>query len=117
MKPQELRIGNYLWDIEDDYLVTVECIDDSINGFNPNYLEIINPIQLTKEWLLKFGFAYRLKHAGTTEIFMPYTEFKIIYNHITKKYYYIKWNEIKHVHQLQNLYFALTGEELTIKEL
>jgi hypothetical protein len=23
---------------------------------------------------------------------------------------------LKHVHQLQNLYFALTGEELTIKE-
>jgi hypothetical protein len=26
-------------------------------------------------------------------------------------------NHIKHVHQLQNLYFALTGEELTIKDL
>jgi len=26
------------------------------------------------------------------------------------------WVNIKHVHQLQNLYFALTGEELTIKE-
>lgn len=24
--------------------------------------------------------------------------------------------EIKHVHQLQNLYFALTGEELTLKD-
>jgi hypothetical protein len=23
---------------------------------------------------------------------------------------------IKHVHQLQNLYFALTGEELTLKQ-
>ncbi len=26
------------------------------------------------------------------------------------------WVNIKHVHQLQNLYFALTGKELTIKE-
>ena len=26
-------------------------------------------------------------------------------------------DHIKHVHQLQNLYFALTGEELEIKEL
>jgi len=25
-------------------------------------------------------------------------------------------NELKHVHQLQNIYFSLTGEELTIKE-
>ena len=27
----------------------------------------------------------------------------------------IRWIKIKYVHQLQNIYFALTGEELTIK--
>lgn len=32
--------------------------------------------------------------------------------HLCYKEYNI---EIKYVHQLQNLYFALTGEELTIK--
>ena len=36
----------------------------------------------------------------------------------TKSYpFYINgYHEIKYVHQLQNLYFALTGEELEINE-
>jgi hypothetical protein len=39
-----------------------------------------------------------------------YSEFTVIYNGITKV-------KVKYVHQLQNLHYALTGEELEIKEL
>jgi len=30
--------------------------------------------------------------------------------------WYISEKEVKYIHQLQNLYFALSGEELTIKD-
>jgi hypothetical protein len=69
----------------------------------------LKPIPLTEEWLLKFGF--------------DKIDFQFIKNGIKlfpiRDLYYrgnfpIK-SDIKYVHQLQNLFFALTGEELTIK--
>jgi hypothetical protein len=80
------------------------------NGFEP--------ISLTEEWLLRFGFDkvlprndkmyYRLKD-----------DFVIEENNVfllgDDAFEMLKLRrKIKYVHQLQNLYFALTGEELTI---
>lgn len=75
------------------------------------------PIHLTEEWLLKFGFKrydiYRcgidekLVIDGSSDAFGFFAEDEVsgfIYD-----------RQIKYVHQLQNLYFALTGEELKIK--
>ena len=72
----------------------------------------IAPIPLTEEWLVRFGFekctdAYYINNVGN--IFKG------------ENGYWIDDNEsgtinnipLLHVHQLQNLYFALTGEELT----
>ena len=73
-------------------------------------LEYCKPIPLTEEWLLKFWF-----------ISNPYEDrYEKGSIHIecikTKGETYL-WIEnmphIKYVHQLQNLYFVLTGEELT----
>lgn len=98
----------------------------------------IKPIPLTEEWLVKFGFEnwglgtqwnnqyesyvrYVLHNVldGTSNFEVHYI--KSTYGD-TEHYQYIiacdeddriNWGEdIKHVHQLQNLYFALTGEEL-----
>ena len=75
------------------------------------------PIPLTEEWLLKFGFdrhhkdyfnnVILLKEIGEWDLKLyPQGEVSSA----------IPMNiKIKSVHQLQNLYFALTGEELTIK--
>jgi hypothetical protein len=76
-------------------------------------IEDLNPIPLTEEWLLKFGFV----------------EYKTEDKHHTFAKRSFNWNDgvlyvighgyinhIKYVNQLQNLFFALTGEELTIKE-
>ncbi|WP_131828098.1 hypothetical protein [Elizabethkingia anophelis] len=71
------------------------------------------PIHLTEEWLVKLGFeksdslsnctkttnGYKFDFAGGEVLYLDSVRLK----------------HIKYVHQLQNLYFALTGEELTIK--
>jgi hypothetical protein len=126
MKANELRVGNYisllgidkqvegianLRNRRDMYWITCKDIVD---------VKIIHfkPILLTEEWLLKFGFE-KEKIQLTT-----YTKIKLSITLKTNEYvsgrtYFNSWcileKQIEYVHQLQNLYFALTGEELTIK--
>jgi hypothetical protein len=105
MKATELRIGNYvdlgggrnLYQIQDE-------IFGSLN---------LNPIALTEEWLLKFGFKYykswnywQIKGEHRLKVYPCNISFDF-----RERFHF----EIKEVHQLQNLYFALTGEELEIK--
>lgn len=75
----------------------------------------LKPIPLTKKWLLKFGF---VKNIGNFEL----KEFRF---HISQPMnfdgfifcdgYSVITDKIQFVHQLQNLYFSLTNEELTLK--
>lgn len=71
--------------------------------------EFIEPIPLTDEWLVKFGFekSYKSFVKG---------DFTFITNHGLAYKLTIITNLPKYVHQLQNLYFALTGEELEIEK-
>ena len=110
MKANELRINNLVY-FEDEILKF-----EFESGWN---FDFIKPIPLTQEWLLKFGFIKR-----------PFQgkDFFVIDNielYFTERKEFKGWifnlNEndlrgIHFVHQLQNLYFALTGEELTLKE-
>lgn len=66
----------------------------------------IDPIDITREWIISFGFKPFCKDFSKRGIII----------HTRKRGFVInkKIPIIKHVHQLQNLYFALTGEELTI---
>jgi hypothetical protein len=81
------------------------------------------PIPLTEEWLLKFGFEKRTTVLHSVQYFIgfnPITHdwmFDILWL-VGHEYPFYRNGHfaIKYVHQLQNLYFALTGEELTIKE-
>lgn len=109
-------------------------INDSIHDtrrFLKKSLNDIIPIPLTEEWLLKFGFEsydgeiynpdceyseqflYQLKSG------ISYREFRCFPSKgwVVKIGDYNDDLEIKFVHQLQNIYFALIGEELTIKQL
>jgi len=79
----------------------------------------IEPIPLTKEWLLKLGLTENCWHFFTGKYNIDYFQISAI--KVDDRYgfgYYSKQDiltEIKYVHQLQNLYFARTGKELTIK--
>lgn len=120
MKVNELRLGNY-FQLEKDVLGGGVCRISKVKDFI--YLnQLINsngvkPIPLTEEWLLKFGFN---KEGNTIYKELNGFEFGTINTNRYKPRFYLQTQgstsnitlPIKFVHQLQNLYFALTGEEL-----
>lgn len=121
MKANELRIGN---DINiggstiDTYQtfkptkVTINILKAIIeeNIDRPDaILSMFQPIPLTEEWLVKLGFKFNSdSNVYSIDNFFIYTE---AYNKIIITYDCLM-RSIGYVHQLQNLYFALTGEEL-----
>ena len=132
INPKELRIGNIL---QNGYR-TVKVSSLFKGHFKCETLEQCSldtsvqlnytGIPLTEEWLLKLGF--KDNGFGGFEIsYNPskYNDSIITYRIGKSSYSSIGWflyegaitikSEIEHVHQLQNLYFALTGEELEIK--
>lgn len=118
--PQELRIGNRLeYFINEDGVEWAETIIDWqdfqwVSTFESEFNKKHRPISLTQEWLLKFGFV--LNDDGgdmkgndrfwSRPGFLGSLSIPNLKHSTTGLY-------IRHVHQLQNLYFALTGEELT----
>lgn len=87
--------------------------------YYPFNLSQIEPIELTKEWLVKFGFKFAhranlwfIGENPITKDWMVTLRFDSEYNCF---YYQNGHFKIKTVNQLQNFYFALTGNELTIK--
>ena len=123
MKATELRIGNYYQYAGNGGIVytQVQAIKYNqfglLSDFDGTNFEICKPIQLTEEWLLKFGFELinnEFFRSRNSEICLFWTanKNKIIPEYNEKRL--ITGYDFKHVHQLQNLYFALTGEELTL---
>jgi len=126
MKATDLRVNNLVQ--HKDRLIEicgttdagVYVYSDSMHGSTYFYLiEEIKPIELTEEWLLKMGFEKRADWQFVNSKLV--IEFWLIVNKKIDVRFRINENEsipireIKYVHQLQNLYYALTGEELTIK--
>jgi hypothetical protein len=74
-----------------------------------------NPIPLTPEWLKRFGFELQPRKNHYEE----YWKYGILTLHIYSAQAtpvgVINSTKFKYVHQLQNLYFALTGTELPLK--
>ncbi len=74
-------------------------------------IESIEPIPLTEDILLKCGL---LKTSIGTFLLGSY-ELVSYNNHYNVSVFKGKICELSHLHQLQNLYFALTGEELNLQ--
>lgn len=129
IKSEELMIGNYIesyGEISEITLIGTEGVSakyDVENGkctvrfSNPNLL----PIPLTEEWLIKFGFDKSFDSSFYILI-LPH-KYKVYISISFEMYSYQVCQsgngfsvDIKHVHQLQNLYYVLTGEQLTIKK-
>jgi hypothetical protein len=111
MKPEEIRIGNWVSDRGGEFkLSDHEVFNDS---FDP---EVLAGIPITEEWLERLG----LNKIGT-EYKANNSKFSLrawfnINNKPVITLDYAGIGHIEYVHQLQNLYFSLTGQELTIKE-
>lgn len=120
MDARELRIGNYATDSIETGAITVfnndACVLKHKSGIVKCRISDLQPIPLTKEWLLKFGFE---QQKWGDFILTYYRKGNILYSlsdgNVELNEPNICLTQLKHVHQLQNLYFALTGEELTIK--
>lgn len=124
MKINELRIGNYVLIPDHEkkvyYERTIVCIGD--NCFSEDY----KPITLTEDWLFKFGFEETTKEDYIDGLYIRrgIRDFGFSINKETMCYCDIDYEgtisdniQIKYVHQLQNIYFALTEIELTIEKL
>ena len=143
MDARSLRISNLVLFAEDQSVFTVKEISEEglwvFNEDETTWIEIdqFEGIPLTEGWLLRMGFV-RIKRTGR------YGDIYAISSGSDSCYCLEKdWNDypsyfvgieytdspfkededktynfsfdMKHVHQLQNMYYALTGEELTIK--
>lgn len=117
MEAKELRIGNWVnWTKPENKPTFERVYILSMDDINEDLPEFYDPIHLTPEILEKAGFQTYddIKKLDVESDFgceLTYEKGHLFFydcdgGKIGK--------EIKHIHQLQNLYFALTGEELPI---
>ena len=114
INPVELRIGNKVYFGNKIHTVTGNDIYKLQDGacFDEN------GIPLTEEWLLRFGFEKTQHEYGSHETIFSKDEIELSsdFRLVVTDYYVERIGKpLQYVHQLQNLFFALTGEELTIK--
>lgn len=83
--------------------------------------EDLIPIQLSEEWLIRAGFDDTTMSYGKSgerfSLFGFAIRLSLDNGYVFDDVYDLHIIRIVSVHQLQNLYFALTGEELTFKDL
>lgn len=129
IKANKLRIGNSIsWEtghgqtvygkvcgIEKDK-IAISDIDPESAGQGFMLLQGVNPIPLTPKILEKCGFVWHKEQKDVQGKAVPGEWFHEAYAEYPGLFY-LPQHGLKHLHQLQNLYFAITGEELEIKEL
>jgi len=111
MKASDLMIGNWV----DRFGKQVQ-----LEYINPEEIMDFKPIPLTEEWLIKFGF----DKDDVEDYIKLIDEYTFLAVDLVDSECHtgvgVEWARvpllIEHVHQLQNLYISLTGEELKIKE-
>jgi hypothetical protein len=126
MKASEVRIGNwvegYLEPPISEWVEMKVCIGvlSSIES-NPD-THGFRPIILTEKWLDKFGFEKVQEKGGFyyEKTIFANDSIRVFDDNSVATYFFhnvchVVYPQEFHAHQLQNLYYALTGEELTIK--
>ena len=125
IKANEFRVGNYIKNLInksfgiDKTLVVCAIFSNRVHPVNTCSKEIYPNlgcvceapigIPLTEEWKNRLG----------VKINKYYDESGLLMMNIKTDFFDVncQMEEIKYVHQLQNIYFALTNEELTFKEI
>ena len=131
MRATELRIGNLVLLKEIAYSTVTGIFHDAIqferldNWSGQCIISEVKPIPLTEEWLEKLGFkkeeinytipyedseGYKYKHSVQL-----YEDEWIYSNDGSDAGCYTLEADITYIHQLQNIHFALTSEELVLK--
>ena len=125
----ELRIGNFIsinfGNRDDGKIITVDGVSDcEIFNEETGYslCNEFNPIMITEQWLLDFGFNQNIE----TQWYIHFDNMCLTLYEDLPQYiveiHDMEMNDssiflmsIQYVHQLQNLFFALTQEELILK--
>ena len=124
MKANELRIGNWVSNYKDTPTQILEWTGNEAyltEGRKAYGIKTSSPIPLTEEWLIKFGATQDQFDLEAFCLSSLTFDYYIIKNTMLDGSIYWMIDElrgdtcIQYVHQFQNLYFALTGEELEIK--
>lgn len=119
MKANELRIGNWI------HSSSLNKDRQVWSFYDLHYfLENMKPIELTEEWLIKLGFKDKQEEVENCNINYTYSknpQFWIQKHTEVDEHIFYGLNNsievfIKSVHQLQNLFYCLTGKELTINK-
>ena len=120
IQSQEVRIGNLVE--YDKRIFEIHSIAEVFPTLNTEEFGIgvvdwnnIKPIVLTKEWLLKLGWEEKKGTAKGIGEFNWFEKGGYSTCHIGQGLIGIQdidHKPVMHVHQFQNLYFSLTGEEL-----
>jgi hypothetical protein len=133
MKANELRIGNWVYIPQAKTNEQIGVIEENgrflTKGYKTSYssIECLRPIPLTEEWLLRFGFRKKASfsdhtiHIDMTNILCldndnNESEFSAVSIYDVDEGVWIYLESIQYVHQLQNLYFVLSREELKLKD-
>ena len=130
MKASELKLCNYVYDDEDVVVQVRMLLDQSYKDYDIGtpvlfskegdsktlYYSDIKAIPLTSEWLLMFGFKTANDTYYEKDGIGLITGYAVDGTFVCGNSFGSRHTHFYYVHQLQNLYFALTGEELTIKE-
>ncbi len=123
MKAAELRIGNWIENSFQNYakVYGVQSTLEAVlidNEWQTHEIVNCKPIPITSEWLERLGFE---KDKGSDTSF-SHSESNDLYvcgfgydYYLSMRYCSFETN-VGNVHQLQNLYYALEGIELTIKQ-
>ena len=128
MDVKALRIGNLIKytdypNLKDNLLGKVICVTgDDISFMSDCNVAYLEPIKLTEDLLIKLSFNKNGRVIKTYVMIGDEINFNILVNLENEFYFYpsiaIKWSvRLEYVHQLQNLYFALTGEELDVTNI
>ena len=134
MQANELKIGNWVYEVNENSKGTIAAILQNerdifdVEMLNKDgmffevQLEDIKPIPLTEEWLVKLGFKLKDGQDDDKDSTMyhrnmicdiEYGDGSVFWH---DNYTSIYHKSITYVHDLQNLYHAIMGEELKIKQ-
>ena len=131
INPNEFRLNNFLLQKINTRISMVRCGPEQLSLIASGNVKDFFPVVLTPDLFLKAGFIENkdyplLPDAREFKLVIP-----VLTDNATEIQGYVKNNKecfarlavnkfiasnpVYHLHQLQNLFFALTGEELAIK--
>jgi hypothetical protein len=121
LKCTDLRIGNLVYSKETNQIQNITGLTDenpfidAITFDYTNYDEI-EAIPITEEMLFNFGYGKKHDIYYKNNSLLRFIGNEVFYcrGEIDDAEFQEYITSVKYVHQLQNLYFALTGRELTV---